>query len=624
MPGIPEAVIDDIRNRADAVTVIQDYVPLKRRGNDYWGCCPFHHEKTPSFKVSTQFQTYHCFGCKKSGNVFRFVMERENIDFVGAVRLLAQRFGVTIPDEASSRAGGGPGGGAASRDRLYGLLAAIATWYQQVLLTTAEAEKARAYLQNRGVPDDVVAKFGLGYSLDSWDAASQWGQRHDYPPELLLEAGLLVPKENQPGGAYDRFRGRLMFPIWDELGRVVGFSARVLEKDAQTAKYVNTPETAVFHKGRLLYALHAARQSFKELGCALICEGQLDVIACHRAGRTNAVAPQGTAFTDAHALLLKRFTSDVTFAFDADPAGEQAALRSIEVAIQADLRPRVVVLPPDADPDSLFKSQGPEVLARTLTDGQDAIAFVCDLAARQFDPATADGRTRISDRVLAVIAKYQNPVTRAGHLQWLAQRLKLPEAAVFDGLKQLLNRQARVVARPGAVGEAALPAAAPVTPTVLSPVERAEIMLLDIALRHAEAARRIGERLDAESVSHTPCGQALNRVLGLTAENEWAQAPHELSGDHELAANPDVARVLASAEFIPPDETATAEALTRYEQRVFKAVEDCLNRIELEGLNRELAAVQAALNEEKESVKAGELASRFQELSMRKRELSRR
>jgi DNA primase len=623
MPGIPEAVIDDIRNRADAVTVIQDYVPLKRRGNDYWGCCPFHHEKTPSFKVSTQFQTYHCFGCKKSGNVFRFVMERENIDFVGAVRLLAQRFGISIPEEHDARAGSGQGG-VASRDRLYRLLAAVATWYQQVLRSTAEAEKARTYLLNRGVPDDVISRFGLGYSPDSWDAVSQWGKRHDYAPELLLEAGLLVPKENQPGGAYDRFRGRLMFPIWDELGRVVGFSARVLEKDAQTAKYVNTPETAVFHKGRLLYALHLARQSFKELGCALICEGQLDVIACHRAGQTNAVAPQGTAFTDAHAALLKRFTSDVTFSFDADPAGEQAALRSIEIAIQADLRPRVVVLPPDEDPDSLFRKQGPEVLAKKLNDSQDAIAFVCDLATRQFDPATTDGRTRISDSVLAVVARFPNPVTRAGHCQWLAQRLKLPETALFDGLKQVLNRQARVVARPGSAGEPAAPALPPATPTVRSAVQRAEIMLLDIALRHAEAARRIGERLDAEMVSCTPCGQALNRVLGLTAENEWERAPQEISGDHELAGNPEVARVIVSEEFAPPAEDAGAEIRMRYEQRVSKAVEDCLNRIELEGLGAELAQVQALLNDEKDPARAAELAVRFQDLTLRKRDLARR
>jgi len=613
MAGIPETVIEDIRGRTDIVAVIEGYVPLKRRGSDYWACCPFHHEKTPSFKVSAQHQAFYCFGCKKSGNVFNFVMEKENVDFVGAVRLLAQRCGVEIP-EARDAGPRGDGSSRKTRDRLYELLEAAALWYRQLLDNDPEAEKARLYLRQRGVPPEVAKAFGLGYSLDSWDGVLQWGQRLKYPPELLLEAGLLVPREGQAeSGGYDRFRGRLMFPIWDELGRVVGFSARVLEKDAQTAKYVNSPETAIFHKGRLLYALHVARPAFKTLGFALVCEGQLDVIACHRAGMTNAVAPQGTAFTEAHAALLKRFTEDITFSFDADHAGEQAALRSIEVAIAAELRPKVVALPPGEDPDSLFRKQGAEALAALLRAGKEAIEFVFDFACRGHDRMTAEGKARIAETVLDMIARYPEAVARAGHCQWLAGALALPGTAVFDDLNEHLRKRQRGSER--ASGRAPATVAATPAPTVPETiVHRAEQMLLDLALHHRDVAHQIAERLDSETVTDSPIGQALNRVLGMSLQGEWEMAARELAADPQLAAVPEVAHVLMETEFLQP----VGESGERFQERLQKATHDCLTRIEKHLIQKEMDDVQGALRNTTEAATITELSLRFQELARRK------
>lgn len=625
MGAITQDIIDDIRGRSDIIGIVESYVKMKRRGHDHWGCCPFHNEKTPSFKVSAQHQAYHCFGCHKSGDVFGFVMEKENVDFIGAVRLLAQRCGVVIPEERrQDRAGGEAASGPSPRERLFKMLAAAAQWYQQLLRTDAEAERARRYLKDRGVPDEAVARFGLGYSLDSWDACLQWGRRLEYTPELLLDAGLLVPREGGEtarDGTYDRFRGRLMFPIWDELGRVVGFSARILEKDAKTAKYVNTPETPVFHKGKLLYALHLARPAFKELGFALVCEGQLDVIACHRAGMTNAIAPQGTAFTDTQATLLKRFSDDITFCFDADEAGEKAALRSLEIAIACDLKPKLVRLPAGEDPDSLFRKQGNEALAGLLRNGHDAIEFVCDLGCRDHDPQSAEGKGVIAGMVLPIVARFPSPITRASYCHWLAQRLGLPQTAVFDSLNQFMRQDRRT--GQGAQAEAGTPAAPVIVRLPQSSTATAERMLLDLAIHDADTARHIAGRLAPDSVSDTPVGHALNRVLGLAIEDEWGQASAEIMKDEVLGKCGDVVSVLMSTDFAAP-EAEEEDAVIERMQRLAKATDDCLAKLEKERLDAELKAVQEAMRAERDPARQGDLARHFQELKKRGAEGHRR
>jgi DNA primase len=680
---IPKEIIDEIRDRCDITEVVGSYLTLSRRGTDFWGCCPFHKEKTPSFKVSSDRQAYYCFGCQKSGNVFDFVMELENLDFVGAVKLLANRVNVLIPERTPQRR---PGDRSPedrfSKERLREVLGAYASWYQQQLHAPA-GEVARRYLLQRQLPPEVVGQFCLGYSPDSWDAALTWGQQHGYDQKTLAAAGLVIEKdENGRKRCYDRFRGRLMFPIWDELGRVVGFSARILDSEAKSAKYINTPETKVFHKGRLLYGLHFARKSFKDAGTALICEGQLDVIACHRAGVTHAVAPQGTAFTETHATLLKRYTDNVTFAFDADTAGQKAAARSIQVVLGASLTPRVVSLPEGQDPDGVLRSAGAEALKQQMDQRQDAFDFLFDRAAGTHDLQNPEGQAAIAQEILPALQQIKDPIARAARCQWLANRLNLPEAAISESLNQLIEKEKlRSQPRPGGQpsaapqgpshapprrhqgsspqtppsnvephhempdfdycdemldlgyeheiltipGQQSVPAAPPTPagPATSPNIQNAEKALLDLALHYERVARSLIESLPAEEISPSPVGQALNQVLALTAQGEWSLSAAELEADAALAGQPAIARLLVTSDFsvLDPAQEEDEEKRKRLEDRLDLAMSDCLRQLKCEQIKEELAGLNQSLETESDRTKLKELFQRCHELEMRRRQL---
>ena len=622
---IPEDTIEDVRQRSDLVGVVESYLPLKRRGSDFWACCPFHKEKTPSFKISPAHQTFHCFGCGKSGNVYHFVMELENVDFVGAVRLLAKRAGVLIPEEPVFDHQGSKRSGV-TKERILDLLEKAAAWYRSQL-ESAPAEAARSYLRERQVDADTIHTFGLGFSPDSWDAVLQFGKRQGVDEDLLEAAGLVI-RSDKPGSnrVYDRFRGRLMFPIWDPLGRVVGFSARSLEQDTKTAKYINTPETAVCHNGKLLYGLHLARQAFKTSGHALVCEGQLDVIACHRAGLAQAVAPQGTAFTEMQARGLKRFTDTVSFAFDADEAGEKAAERSLEVAFAAELKARVVVLPEGQDPDSLFRTVGAEELKRIMAGDLDAFDFLLDLAGHQHDASTPPGKDAIVRQILAVAIKQAKPVLRAARCQWLSQHLGLPEAAVFDTLNQMLMAERRASGRHSSwrrnEDTPGHPAASRGGDARLrSQLDAAYLMLLDLAIHHEPSAHVLAEneQLMPDQMADTPAAHALGLVLGKTADGDWAAAGQALASQPELAERPAIARVLVDSHFSAPEEaTAKERDHDSHAQRCRQATADCLNVLEREIIKEGLARIQSELVEATDPEQTRQLLEEYQSLCLRR------
>ncbi len=621
MPLIPEEIIEDIRHRADIVDIVGSYVPLKKRGADYWACCPFHREKTPSFKVSAERQAFYCFGCKKSGNVFTFVQEQDNVDFVGAVRLLAQRLGIRIPEPGSSRKGEDSEATAKrrrTREEGYELLEQIAAWYHKLLLDDPRAEAARRYVADRGLDAAAVNRFGLGYAPDGWDGALQWGKARNYDAALMLTTGMAIQREGDSDHCYDRFRNRLMFPIRDELSRVVGFSARILVEDKNAPKYVNTPETELFRKNRLLYGLHLARQAFKESGCALVCEGQLDVIACHRSGLTHAVSAQGTAFTENHARLLRRSTDTVVLAFDADAAGEKAAVRSMELLFAAGLETKVVVLPTGEDPDSIFQRRGAAALTEALGEAREAVPYLLDLARRTHDGATARGKSRVVDDVLAVLTSLPDAVARAAHCQWLSRQLGLPEAAVMDAMNMKLKAQRN---RSMYRRETQAQRMAPLANTglvVSSPREGALAMLLDLALNSESAARRILLNLPAEKIPSDPVGRALNLVLAYTQQDEWALAGEEVVGNSEWVAHPDVGRALNDPEF---GDRARDEAAPEAEKRRLLAVDDCVRQLLLAELEERIQTNQQAQSMERDAGKARELMEEFVTLQQRKRGL---
>ncbi|MDB6024320.1 MAG: primase [Verrucomicrobiales bacterium] len=349
---IPPAVLEQIRSASDIVEIIGSYVPLKRAGTNFVGLCPFHKEKSPSFNVNPGRQIFHCFGCHKGGDVFTFVKEYENIGFMDSVRRLAERAKIVLDFENV------PGQQEARhvKDTLLQIHEQITQRWQTALANDANGQIARDYLAKRGVSEDAIKLFRLGYAPDAWDDTVNWARSKHFDVPLVEQAGLILKKES--GGHYDRFRGRLMFPICDEQGRVIAFSGRILSGDEKTAKYVNSPETPIFTKGKVFFGLDKSKRALLDSKFAVVCEGQLDLIACFMAGINNIVAPQGTALTADHARILKRYVDEVVLCFDSDNAGQNATVRSLDSLLTAGLSIRVATVPPPHDPDSYIKENG--------------------------------------------------------------------------------------------------------------------------------------------------------------------------------------------------------------------------------------------------------------------------
>ena len=448
MPVIPEAVIEDVRARTDIVQVIGDRVPLKRAGAAWKACCPFHNEKTPSFTVNPQRQSFKCFGCGEGGDVFKFLMKHDGMSFVDAVRYLAEKCGVEVVAEEDD-------GRTARAKRLYQINAEFAAFCHRCLLKTSAAAGARAYLERRRLDAATVEAFQLGYDPDEWGALDEFARRNRFTPEEMVAAGIgsLPDRPGASANLRDRFHGRLMFPICDQTGRVVAFSARVLDAAKSPAKYVNSPETDVFKKARVLYALdkaqrHIASSKHRE---AIVCEGQIDVIRCHACGFPRAVASEGTAFTPEHAKLLHRYADSVVELFDADAAGRKAAVRTAAILLAEGLAVRVAEMPAGEDPDSFLLKNPPEAFQRMLDDAVGIVPFhVAFLRAQERDPDGADAAARIVQGVLQTVAACRNAVQKARMLQEVASLTNLPESAIRDelaGVEETLRRQEQSAAR---------------------------------------------------------------------------------------------------------------------------------------------------------------------------------
>lgn len=557
---IADELLEQIRQANDIVEVINGYVPLKRAGANYRALCPFHKEKTPSFHVHPQRQIWHCFGCGRGGDVFRFLMEYENLDFVSAVRRLADRVGIVIErsrDLWTSET-------AELKERLWELHEEVTRWFQENL---RQAPAARAYLAKRGLSDEAIKRWQIGYAPDSWDALLTWASRNKIRSELLEQAGLVVRAEE--GRVYDRFRGRVMFPIRDEQGRVVAFSGRILTEDKQQAKYVNSPETVIFQKSRILFAFDRAKRAMLDAGHAIVCEGQIDALSCHEAGLENVVAPQGTALTEQHARLLKRFVNEVVLLFDGDEAGQNAVVRSADALMQAGLAIRVAQLPAEHDPDSFLRAHGADALRTLIHQAPGFFGFFLQRLTERHDLASDRGRMEVAAKMLEWIEKVPNAVAQAGYLQQLARRLGVSE----DALRSEIRKRRRI-------GSDETPAAMP-DPGDDGP--SAERLLLQMALQDArvlEAAQQAGCE---PWLSDARSGRLLRLALTLYRAGQW-DGPHRLlGGDVSDADARLVSRLLV--ESVP-----TAD---RWNQ----AVGDCLANLQRRAAERELQVVKSRLAE---------------------------
>ncbi len=574
---IPQEIIDEVRSRSDIVDIINGYAPLKKAGASWKACCPFHNEKTPSFTVSPERQTYHCFGCGKGGNVFSFVMEKEAVDFPNAVRLLASRCGVMIPDKPDfpdmpSSSGSAKSAPQVLRDRLYSLHKELAAWFARQL-ASEQGARARDYLAERGIPEDTTRAFGLGYAPESWDAAISWGKSHGYTEEELVTAGVATAAPESKR-IYDRFRGRLVFPIWNEQGAIVAFSARTLEKQADTgAKYVNSPETPIFKKGNILYALALARQGIRKHGFAILCEGQLDVIAMHRAGFDNSAAPQGTAFTDDQARMLKRYTERVHLCFDGDAAGQKAIARAVDLLLPMNFEIKVIRLPPGDDPDSVFKSMGAEGVAQFVNGAVDFFEYLLSPHTVRLESISPFDKSKIVDEFLEKLSRIENSVMRTHYATLLADALKVSESSVFTELNRTRKNAGRKL---GGGMQAGSPA--PHRPAQRvggeNRSEKALETLLTLSLLHGTVAHRVEEELPAELISDTPVGKALNTVVSMTINGEWENAGAALAASLSESPDPALSRILSIPETISSDLEV-----------VNKMASDCLKTITVERID---------------------------------------
>ncbi len=456
---ISHALIEEIRLKNDIVTVIESYFNLQRKGSTIKALCPFHKEKTPSFVINLQRQIFHCFGCGAGGDVFQFIMKYENVDFMTAVNILARRAGVKLTFDKDH------GPNKTNKEVLYEIHEKVTQLYHNILLKNCEAETARQYLKTRHFSKLDIEEFQIGFAPDKWDTVLKWAGKH-YNSEQLESAGLVVRtssvrasdsshvKQGEVPSAesigikqkrshcYDRFRNRLMFPIQDEQGRVVGFSGRILDDTAKSAKYINTPGTVLFHKGHLLFALYKARRAIVEAREAIVCEGQIDVIRCHTAGFKTAVAAQGTAFTVDHARMLKRYADVVVIVFDSDSAGQDAALRAADAFLQVDLVVRIASLPSEEDPDSLINRQhGKEIFQQVIKESKTALDFQIDVLNERDPLDTEIGLVRATSTVLDMISRTPNAVHQARLLRQAADRLKVTEETLRKEFQNIAKRR---------------------------------------------------------------------------------------------------------------------------------------------------------------------------------------
>ena len=439
-----DEIIQQVRERTDIVEVISRYLTLQKKGQNYTGLCPFHQEKTPSFTVSSSKQLYHCFGCHAGGDVFGFLMQADSMNFPEVVRVLAEQAGIPLdlrsvrPGEISDHA------------PLLKLHQQAADYYHDLLLHHPEANPARQYLQKRGISMQTVQDFRLGYALPKWDGLLNDLVRQGGSTNQVERTGLVVVRENGKGH-YDRFRDRLIIPIWDIRGRVIAFGARVLPetrarsdqspgREGTQPKYINSPETPLFKKGQHLFALDHARAAVSRMDSLVVVEGYLDVLSAHQAGISNVVATMGTAMTSDHLHLIRRFTRKVILIFDPDQAGLRAVLRTVEIFLDSGVEARVVLLPEGEDPDSFIRSNGAQAFQTMLSDSVKLLDFSLEQLVIRASRTTIDEKLKVVGDVLPVLAMIPGHIERAYYIRWVAERLEVQEKDLTLELSRHLNR----------------------------------------------------------------------------------------------------------------------------------------------------------------------------------------
>ncbi len=449
VPRIAQETIERIAAANDIVEVIQSYMPLKRAGTVWKALCPFHSEKSPSFTVDPRRQTYHCFGCGAHGTVFKFLMEYDSMTFVDAVRRLGERAGIVVEEEASSEE---EDARQVLRKRLLSLHADTAAWFHQMLLRDRAAGVARDYLKSRGIGIEVAKSWRLGYAPAGRNDLMGHLVGGKFTDSEMVASGLISRSEEDGGGIYARFRDRLMFPISNDRGEVIAFSGRILDLAAKGGKYVNSPETPLFTKGSVLFGLDRSKRAILDADAAIVCEGQLDLITAFEAGVANVIAPQGTAFTEQQARLLRRFARTVVLCFDADTAGQKAAERSFESLFSEGFIVQVAEMPPGDDPDSLIRREGADAFRERIAGARDFWDYLILNQSRAHDLATHQGRVAVAEALAQPVHLVKDPAMRLSLVDRISSALQFTPQNFNEIVSRLDQRQQRRPVNPEARG----------------------------------------------------------------------------------------------------------------------------------------------------------------------------
>jgi len=582
----PQTFIDDLKRQADIVRVIQDYVQLKKKGANWMACCPFHKEKTPSFSVSPVKEIFYCFGCHKGGSVFNFVMEMERVSFPEAIRLVAEKSGVPLPvmvDDSRFQAR------RLESEEVIELNKWALEWWEQQLESSAEGRIARDYLKGREITDETRKTFRLGYAPDSWDALSSHLRQKGASQEQIDRSGLVAKKEESR--SYDRFRGRLIFPVLDIQGKPIAFGGRALKDD--DAKYINSPETAAYIKGRNLFGLHLTRDEIRRNGFAILVEGFLDLIVPYQFGIRNVAASLGTALTPDQVKLLSRFARKVLVNYDGDQAGVQAAKKAIEILLTEDLEVKILVLPEGADPDEFLRKSGASEYHRRRGEAQPHIQFVIDQAVRDRKLSNPADKEAAIDEILPYIRAVRSRLQKREYFDIAMDSLRIGDVTLRRELWQSIRSGIRSSPR----GSESTFKRAQVKPTV------AEERLLGIVFADEELGAGVLRMLQPEDYEDLATAPVFRALLKLESEHRditFESLREETNADPEISALLPMLMMSeslhASNEYYSPEECLFTFRLMKLQSRIDRLRDENLIA-EREGDNEKLLRISAEQTE---------------------------
>jgi len=556
-----EDLLEQVRGANPIYDVVSDYVSLKKSGRNYMGLCPFHGEKTPSFTVNQERQIFHCFGCGEGGNVIGFIMKREGLSFPEAVRFLAARRGISLPEYSPGRPEE-----KGLKERLLEANAAAAGAFKTNLLSPS-GRQALAYLERRSITTATREEFGIGWAVPGRDVLFRELSRKGFTQQELLQAGLAAQRET--GGVADRFRGRVVFPIHDVAGRVVAFGGRLLA-DGEP-KYLNSPETPLYHKSNVLYGLHRAKEPIRREGVGIIVEGYFDLITAAQAGVANVVATSGTALTDGHAALMKRFAERWVVVFDGDAAGIRAAKRSLEVFVAHGLFARGVLLPDGADPDSFIRSQGAPAFRALVEKAEDLMDFFLRRTVQEHRLDTIEGKVAAVRETVPLLAKVRERVAQADYLARAAQRLGVKEEVLWSEVRGLGGK--------GDAGSGASAAASPSRPAAGERPRAEEVELVKALLAHPALAAELRGSFALEELENEDCRAVAGTAFALLDRGGADGLAGRLQFEDERL------RRMVTAWAADPGPLAE-------EPEARRAVGECLARIRRRRMERESRLIQ--------------------------------